>query len=262
VAIRIAPDSAIAAAASRTTMAAALPALMRRRDPVTAALAEALRTTALGRIPGEERAWAARIEAQRRTIPTSIATQDAGERDVVEHLAEATTACRWMSLPPVWGCLLMRLVRVLAPRSCIELGTGFGISAAYQAAALELNGAGRLVSLDVPALAGLARRELAKLGLASRVEVVPGLIDDTLAAALERAAPIDYALLDADHTEEATIAHFEAILPSLADRAVVAFDDINWTDGMRRAWTAIRGHERVAASTGVRRVGIVVVAAG
>ena len=34
----------------------------------------------------------------------------------------------------------MRTVRELSPSACLELGAGFGISAAYQGAALELNG--------------------------------------------------------------------------------------------------------------------------
>ena len=50
-----------------------------------------------------------------------------------------TPPFQW-SMPRIWARFLMRLVGELAPRSCIELGTGFGISAMYQAAALETAG--------------------------------------------------------------------------------------------------------------------------
>src|SRR5215204_1409803 len=46
------------------------------------------------------------------------------------------------------GQLLFRLVREFAPTSCLELGTCIGVSAAFQAAALELNGAGHLLTLE------------------------------------------------------------------------------------------------------------------
>ena len=240
-------------------MAAALPSVARRPDSASQAIAAALRGTALGRFPAEERAWAARIEARRRELPSLLAAAGAPERDHGERLAEATKAATWMSLPPVWGRFLMRLVRELEPRSCLELGTGFGLSTAYQAAALELNGEGRITSLDQDALTEIARPGLERLGLADRVELVGGWIEDTLPAALDGAAPVEYALLDADHTEEGTLSAFDAIAPHLGDGAVVVLDDVNWTDGMRRAWAAVAKRDGVAATVGLRRVGIAVV---
>ena len=245
---------------TRAVMAAALPAASRRPGRTADAVAAALRDTALRRMPAEERAWVARIEAGRSELPTLIADAGSPERAYAERLAEATEAARWMSLPPVWGGFLMRLVRELAPTSCLELGTGFGLSAAYQAAALELNSDGRIVTLDQDALTEIAGPRLAALGLGDRVELIGGMIEDTLATALEHAAPIDYALLDADHTEEGTLGAFDAIAPHLADEAVVVLDDINWTDGMRRAWSAIERREGVA-TVGLRRVGLAVVSA-
>lgn len=113
----------------------------------------------------------------------------------------------------------MRLVRELHPRSCLELGTGF----AYQAAALELNGAGRLTTLDVAApWATIAERRFAELGLDEKVELRRGTIDETLDGVLQDASPVDYAFLDAEHTEVATIKHFDGVLPVLASGAVVS----------------------------------------
>lgn len=258
-AVLFAPDSAIADAGSRIAMATSLPALLRRSDRVSRALAEALRTTAIGAVPAEERAWADRIEARRRATPNLIATAEAAERDPAEHLGEAAGACRWMSLPPTWGRLLMRLVRELAPGSCLELGTGFGISTAYQAAALELNMQGGIVGLDVERMTAIAADGLSALDLGHRVELRGGLIEETLAAALELAAPVDFALLDADHTERGTLEAFDAIAPHLAPGAVVVLDDIRWTDGMRRAWRAVGRRARVSATIDLRRVGIVAV---
>jgi predicted O-methyltransferase YrrM len=259
------PGSSLVAAGYRLVLARALPELTGREDEASRALARALRTAALGRFPAEERAWIERIEAARRRIPASAvdvagaAANGEAPRPVDDHLEEASQACLWMSLPPALGRFLMRLVRELAPRSCLELGTGFGVSSSYQAAALELNGSGRMTSLDVEDMVAIARPGLGRLGLGDRVELLGGRIEETLASAAAGAAPIDYALLDADHTEAGTLDAFDAILPHLAPGAVVVLDDVNWTEGMRRAWVAIPDRPRVAATVGLHRLGIAVI---
>ena len=148
----------------------------------------------------------------------------------------------------------MRFVRELQPRTCLELGTGFGISAAYQAAALELNGAGRLTTLEGSAEWGeRARRSLAELGLAS-VDLTAGPIAETLPGEAERLAPLDYVYIDAEHQGQATLDHFATLEPHLADGAVVVFDDVNWAE-MREAHAEIAGRPRVAASLAIGRLG-------
>src|SRR5215212_6291906 len=119
-----------------------------RRSPT---LRRALRRAALGRAASEEREWLSRIRERRREL--------ASKQRLAEILrASATPSGRdspvlfaaafpWMSTPRVWGHFLMCLVRELAPRSCLELGAGFGVSGAYQAAGLELAGSGRLITL-------------------------------------------------------------------------------------------------------------------
>ena len=242
---RVPPSSALVGPVYRLLMAASLPRLAFRRDRASRALLRALWSTALGRIPQEERQWIGRIEARRAELAS----------------ADATPFVRWMSIAPVWGRFLMRTVRELAPRSCFELGTGFGISAAYQAAALELNGAGTLTTVERDeGLGGVAEEGFARLGLQSRVEVWRGVQDGSLGAVLESMRSIEYAFLDADHTENATLAHFATLLPRLQEGAIVVLDDINWSDGMWRAWKTIAADQRVSTVLKLRRVGIIVIA--
>ena len=116
-----------------------------------------------------------------------------------------------------------------------------------------------MTSLDVEDMVAIARPGLERLGLGDRVELVSGRIEDTLPGAAERAAPVDYALLDADHTEAGTLDAFDAILPHLAPGAVVVLDDVNWTEGMRRAWAAIPGRPGVATTATLHRLGIAII---
>ena len=167
-------------------------------------------------------------------------------------------ASAMLSLPPAWCALLMRLVRELEPRSCLELGTGAGISTAYQAAALALNGSGTLQTLEgSPDWARRAGANLSALGL-DDVGIVVGTITETLPAAVERGRPIDFAYIDAEHETEPAVAQFERILPGLSPGAVLVFDDVDWSQ-MRAAYERIRRHPRVAAAVGVGRLGLAVV---
>jgi predicted O-methyltransferase YrrM len=246
---RIPPDSAAADGARRAMMGARAIGLARAADTSSRALGRALATVATGRLPPEERAWARRIESRRPRVD--------------ELALEIADICAFWSVPRIWGRLQMRIVRELRPRTCLELGTAFGMSAAYQAAALELEGVGRVVTLDAePRVVAIARATLADLGLASRVEQREGAIEDILVNVAAEIAPVDYAFMDAEHTESATVSAFETMLPHLADGAVVVVDDVNLNDEMRRAWESIRGSEAVTRAVGLNRKGVVVVRAG
>jgi predicted O-methyltransferase YrrM len=214
------------------------------------ALARALGTAGRNGFGPDERAWIDRVEARRREIPEAATDAE-----------DIRNACPYWSIPRVWGRLLFALVRELRPASCLEMGIGFGMSAAYQGAALELNGAGSLTCLDrEETLAALASETFETLGLQDRVALRMGAIGETLPSAAAEAAPIDYAYIDAEHTEAATVENFERILPHLAPGAVVVVDDIRVDAGMRRAWERIRSDPGSALALDLRRVGIVVAA--
>ncbi|MGI8462546.1 MAG: O-methyltransferase [Solirubrobacterales bacterium] len=252
---RLTPSSAAKGAAHRLAMTRALARIAGRRDPASRAVAKALRAAAAGRLPAEERAWIRRIESRRAELIAKQSDQTPEELGVF-GIAEAV---RWMSVPPVLGRFLMRLVRELAPSSSIEVGTGLGLSGAYQGAALELNERGRLITVDVvEAHAVLAREGFGELGI-GRVEVRVGEPATVLETALADAAPVGYAFVDADHQEAPTLACFDAMLPHLGPGAVIVFDDVGFSiPEMARAWSTIAAHERVSAAVPIGRLGVTV----
>ena len=184
--------------------------------------------------------------------------ETAGER--WEHVGRdgpVAEKCGTISIPPRWGLMLVRLVRELSPNLCVELGTGFGLSAAFVSAALELNGTGELVSFEgAEEWAEIARGGAAELGL-DRLDVRVGPLSETLPVSLSELAPVDFAFVDAEHTKESTLRYFDQLLPHLSDRAVVLFDDIDFDRGMWEAWEGIRDHPRVRAWAALGRIGIV-----
>lgn len=237
-------------------------------------LAETLFASGAHQVSAREKAWIERIEALRSRLhasPTEIQVIDygAGDTDLARSDAEmhqgreVTLSIQQISQqaskPYRWALLLCKLVQAFRPACCLELGTSLGLSAAYQAAALQMNQQGRLVSLEgAPTLAVLAGEHMQILGL-DNVRIVAGRFQDTLSSVLQECAPIDYAFIDGHHDEQATIAYFETILPALAQPAVLVFDDIAWSPGMQRAWAQISAHAQVAVAVDLRVLGICII---
>lgn len=249
-----------------------LPPLRQHENPTVRALAEASWLALHGSYTAEDQRAVDAIEQLRARAAQSsevVTVEDygAGPRNALlseEEMARGRVVqrsvgdiCRAASKRPVEAALLWHLVRLFRPTRCVELGCSLGISGSYQARALQLNGdGGRLWTLEgAGALAAIATRHFAEQGL-DNVEAVVGRFQDTLDGVLSTHAPIDYAFIDGHHDEKATIAYCEQILPHCAPRALLVFDDIRWSDGMRRAWAQVASDPRMPISFDCGEVGV------
>lgn len=245
--------------------------LRRGHEPAGRAVGAAVESMIRGQASAAEAAWIARLEELRRVLGASSEQIECRESEftgnpahdelLVEQVGELS---RRASKPPMWAYLLFCLVRERRPERALELGTCLGLSAAHQAAALEINGTGRIVTLEAAASrAALAAKNLEHLGLGHRAEVVHGRFQDTLPGVLEDFdGPVAYAFIDGHHDEQATLAYFEQLLPSLAEGSVVVFDDVAWSPGMIRAWRSLQRHPRAAASVDLGNIGICTIGEG
>jgi len=245
--------------------------LSRQGDTATKSLAKVLRETLQNRPTPEEKVWIEQIESLRKELNSStervtlmdygalLPEAGLGNHKTCEGKAVVKTigdVCRTASKTYMWSFLLLKLIREFRPQVCLELGTCLGISASYQAAALKLNESGRIVTLEgAGSLAKLAEGYFRSLGL-DNVDVVAGLFQDTLTNVLEENRPIDYAFVDGHHQEEPTLAYFREILPFLSERAILIFDDISWSEGMKRAWSTIKDHESIKVCIDLFYVGV------
>lgn len=157
----------------------------------------------------------------------------------------------------LWALLLYGLIREFQPENCLELGTCLGISAAYQATALSLNGKGHLTTIEGSAeLADLARSNLEKLKV-NDVTVLTGRFVDVLPALHDSDSKFDYVFIDGHHDEVATVRYFESLFHRFTEDAVIVVDDIRWSDGMYRAWQRIIANTAVVSVFDFRNVGVV-----
>jgi predicted O-methyltransferase YrrM len=210
-------------------------------------------------IKPEEGRWVERIERLRSEFAAGrrrfdIEVSGRGDSPRRTDLSSSQLTRVW-SIHRPWGTFLMRLARELRPRSCLELGTAIGISAAYQGAALKLNGQGRLLTVEgSPQLAGLARQNLDALQI-NPVEVISGRFEEVLEPVLTEAAPIDLAFIDAGKTGEHLLLQVDRVMPHLAPGGALVVDDTHWSRDMRHAWRRIRADDRISFSLDLWRLG-------
>ncbi|HVB99131.1 MAG TPA: class I SAM-dependent methyltransferase [Candidatus Dormibacteraeota bacterium] len=239
-------------------------------------LATAIVNAADGKVSETEKALIDKIESLRERLSASLEEleiTDYGARSGDANLTEEDmyrgkvirrtvgAVGKLASRASSTALLLFRLVRELRPDVCIELGTSVGISGCYEASALKVNSRGRLITLEgADSIASVAKKSFEDLGL-DNVTIVRGRFQDTLPGVLSSCPPVNYAFIDGHHDRIATVNYFHVLLPALADKAVVVFDDIQWSAGMRVAWAEIKGNERVRVSVDLGSMGLVCVGA-
>lgn len=115
--------------------------------------------------------------------------------------ANAAAGLPGIDVSPAQGKLLHILARMVGARRILEIGTLGGYSTIWLARALPADG--RLVTLEyAPAHAAVARANIARAGLADRVEVRVGAALDSLPA-VAALAPFDFVFVDADKANNA-----------------------------------------------------------
>jgi predicted O-methyltransferase YrrM len=151
------------------------------------------------------------------------------------------------------GEFLYRLCQFYQPQRCLELGTHLGISALYQLSALPAET--EFISLEGdPALSALAQAHLSQFGLSADLRI--GEFSTLLAQLNLPDWRPDYVLIDGNHRYAPTMAYFQLLLPTLADGAMLLFDDIHWSAEMEQAWAEIIVHPEVSVSIDLFQFGL------
>jgi predicted O-methyltransferase YrrM len=155
---------------------------------------------------------------------------------------------------PKYAQLLSRIVKHYQPQTILELGTSFGISTCYIAAA---NAQAKVYSIEgSPAIAGIAKKTFEHAGL-NNIELIEGDFDEVLPSTLSKIPGIDFAFIDGNHRSAPTLSYFRQILAHASANSILIFDDIHWSAEMEEAWTAIQQHPQTMLSIDLFFLGIV-----
>lgn len=210
-------------------------------------------------LPRVDQEWVSKIEAERDRL---LGRQDLlvdgslGKGEISDDGVTVKRACEASkALKP--ALLLYFLIQKYTPKNVLELGTNLGISSAYIAAALKTNDQGGVVTtLDAsPYRQRLAKEVHRNLGL-DNVVCVAGLFTETLDSTLNDIGPVDFAFIDGHHQYKPTINYFNTIWEFSVEGTMFIFDDIRWSDGMKRAWSEIKTDKRLGLMVDLHTVAI------
>ncbi|MDW3651210.1 MAG: class I SAM-dependent methyltransferase [Bacteroidia bacterium] len=151
------------------------------------------------------------------------------------------------------GDFLFRLCQFYQPSRCLEFGTHIGISSLYQMHALE---GGEFYTMEGdPGLAEIAKTNFERFGKKANQYI--GEFDRLLKTeiSLSELKP-DYVFIDGNHTHDATLRYFHLLLPHMPDESMIIFDDIYWSEGMKKAWKEIIAHPEVSVSLDLFEFGL------
>lgn len=144
--------------------------------------------------------------------------------------------------------LIYTLVRLTRPKVILETGVFYGGNTVFLLKALQDNGEGRLVSLDLPDSQirqtdqharhpAVGDSELYSEDLRSGFLVPPELetnwelvIGDSLAEIPKRTETFDLYVHDSDHSYSFLKNEMAAALPKLSEKALAVVDDIDWSN--------------------------------
>src|SRR5918997_1033467 len=157
-----------------------------------------------------------RYAAEHTTPPTELLARLAEE-------TRATLSSPQMLTGTIEGRFLELLVFASGARRVLEVGTYSGYSSISMAAGLPPDGHIDTCEVD-ERHAEVARRYIEEAGLSDRITVNLGPALETLGR-LE--GPFDFFFIDAD--KENYVNYYDAVLPKLAERGLIAADNTLWS---------------------------------
>lgn len=151
--------------------------------------------------------------------------------DGLDEKSHRYMADKFVALEPAKAEFCHLMCRAIGARRVVEVGTSFGVSTLYLAAAVRENGGGGVIGTEhEPGKAARAREIFAKAGLAEFIDLREGDLRQTLKVI---DGPVDFVLIDI-WVEMARPA-LELIAPHLRQGAVVVADN---TTQVRHAYKA------------------------
>ena len=156
--------------------------------------------------------------------------------------------------PKKYAQLLYRIIKYYQPHQIIEIGTSFGITTSYLAAAHST--ANVITHEGATKIASIAIENFNSLNL-NNIKLKQGDFESTLMGTIAAIDSLDFAFIDGNHRKKPTWDYFELLLTKSNENSIFIFDDIHWSSEMEQVWEEIKLHPAVTLSIDLFFIGIV-----
>ena len=176
----------------------------------------------------------------------------AGSRVFKSNTREISKIAKNAGISPKNAKLLFRIVNYFQPNTILEIGTSLGLATS----ALSLgNKKGKIISLE-----GCQKtQEQAQIQISNLETKNIEFVNTEFSSYLKNhtTSNFEFIYFDGNHSEIATLAYFELLLPTITNTSVWIFDDIHWSAEMENAWEIIKKHPKVKVTIDTFQWGIV-----
>jgi predicted O-methyltransferase YrrM len=173
----------------------------------------------------------------------------AGSKKLTSSTRKISSVTRYSTSTRKFSQLYQFFCSKTPARNVFELGTCVGVNTRYLAKATK----GTLFTFEGSVALWQKAQEFQK---PQNTHYVLGNLKNSLPYILEKNHPVDFALLDANHTYRATVDYFELLLPKIKESSILAIADIHWSKEMNQAWEKIKSHPDVVISLDFYECGI------
>ena len=180
----------------------------------------------------------------------------AGSRVFKSNVRAISKIAQTAGITPKNAELLFRIVRYFQPKSVLEIGTSLGLATS----ALSLgNSNAKIITLEgCPNTQKQAQVQLQEQNSNfQNIEFVNTEFSSYFKTLDLSPITHDLIYFDGNHSKKATLAYFEALLPTISNDSVWIFDDIHWSADMEEAWKIIKNHPKVSVTIDTFQWGIV-----
>lgn len=215
-------------------------------------------TSVLSKSPKEAYKAFTRVEDQRSLINKNKSLLVDGSFDVAGLYDKDLTISQVNKASKTkMDCEILGLLAYYtSPNTILELGTNTGISSAYLSILLDNNPNFNITTLDAsPYRQRVAKGIHENLGI-NNIDYVTGLFSDTLKHVLEENKAYDFVFIDGHHQYQPTLDYFDTIYPYCNKNAVIVFDDISWSSGMKKAWNELKQDTRFLYCVDLHKIGV------
>jgi predicted O-methyltransferase YrrM len=193
---------------------------------------------------------------------TTIEVTDfgAGSRVFKSNKRQISKIAKTAGISPKRAELLFRITKYFQPDTILEIGTSLGLATSV----LSLgNKNSKIITLEgcpntqKQAQVQLQSRSFGTNSNFQNIEFVTTEFSNYFKNCQLNTEHCQLIYFDGNHSKKATLAYFEALLPTISNYSVWIFDDIHWSTDMEEAWEIIKNHPKISVTIDTFQWGIV-----
>lgn len=150
-----------------------------------------------------------------------------------------------VSSPEVGLKLVYEIVRLFKPAWVVEIGSAFGVGSMYLAEALKRNRTGSLSGIEFESWRAHIANKCLSSHWRAQGKIHAGRAEDIFPQLVAAGKKVDFVFVDAVHKYKDTMVYHRLLEKGVSEGAIVVYDDINWSEGMKRFWNELLLEETV-----------------